>query len=145
MRRVMLVETASAEKLAALLEDNVKAGVADINPLETSIIDGLIAAVKKHKLGNVTGVKLNAIGISNALDKIAKALKAAIKDYDENAKAPKQESGKETDEDQEVDEDQEIDEGDEEGEVDEGEEDDSEESTALAGVQKYRQTQLQRK
>jgi hypothetical protein len=88
MRKAVLIETASAEKLAALLEEKVKAGVPDINPLETSIIDGLVAAVKKHKLGNVTGVKLNAIGISNALDKIAKAMKAAIKEYDDTGTQP---------------------------------------------------------
>ena len=142
MRKAVLIETASAEKLAALLEDVVKAGVPDINPLETSIIDGLVAAVKKHKLGNVTGVKLNAIGISNALDKIAKAMKAAIKEYDDTGTSPAKadkasdkseeadKGGEVEDDETSEDEDSEPEESDagEEDEIDE--EDDSEESSA---------------
>jgi hypothetical protein len=84
MRKVVIVETASAEKLSSFLMDNVSK-VSELNPLEASILDGVVAAVEKHKLGNVTGVKLNAIAIASGLLTLSKNIKTALKDYDEGS------------------------------------------------------------
>ena len=136
MRKIILIEESSTVKLTSLLENQVKGQINEINPLESSIIDGLIQAAETHKLGEITGVKINAIAIAGALDRISKSLKAAIKEYDENATKPKEENiedskTKEEPEDEEADEDTEVEEDTEEIE-------DTEESSSKS----YRRTIL---
>jgi hypothetical protein len=84
--------TASVEKLKGLTEA-IKNEIPEINPLEESLIDGITQAIEKHKLGEVTGVKLNGIAITNALSRIEKAMKTGLKKYDDElAKQPPKES-----------------------------------------------------